>query len=527
MKNINQTLVILGLLALSIPGIAQRNEVIYNLFNDSISYKRDGKPVKALRLRKGDEVRVHLTEFNPFTSDVQLEVEEINEPTAAEVSGMAGLGGLLPPMPGGGGVPELPDFSDGESLPGKGFGTADGGAVLLDIPVLRFGLDTAAISKSLGSSLGWASVGQANAMMAEISAVLAELNGMHEAIKAIEKSATVSQIAELNVTLLRQQPNLRPSLVQQMCREYYEAVFKKTPGEAVSLNDLLAWQAMPKSYALLQQQMKSKQGELISKIAVLEGISQTFASLPMTSTSSQQYYRELLAFQSKSKGVRDQITDYTARPASLEDLPTLEEMAELQLELAEVISNDFTYHTTLQPLSDQVVLHMKLQRNAADGEEMQVVKERNLRLEVRGGLKVRASAGVGFGQFFEPAQTFTTSEGVIVADDEGFFSPSIVSFLNFHGYRGQKATLGGTFGAGFPLISNGDGQSFEFYLGPSLMLGASQKLVISTGLKGGRVQRLAKGYELGDLFDTSFGDIPTAGKYELGLFLGLSFILGN
>jgi hypothetical protein len=519
MKNFLPNLLIFTFCTLAIPCTAQRNEVFYNLFNDSITYKRDGKPVNSLRLRKGDDVRVHLTEFNPFTSDVQLDVEEINEPTAMELSGMAGMGGLMPELPSMGGLESI--------LGGKGFGTADGNNPLLDIPVLTFGGDTLSISKLLGNSRGGADASQANAMMAEISTLLADINELYSEIKAVEKSAMVSKIAALNVPLLRQQPNLRPSLVRQLCKEYYDAVFEKSPEEALSLNDLLAWQAMPDRFALLHQKLKSKQGELSSKIGVLEGISKSISSLPMDNATGQKYFRELIDFQSKSRGVRDQLKDFTGMKPSLGDLPTVQEMAELQLQLAEVISNDFTYHTTLQPLADQVVLHMKLQRKGADGEEMEVVKERNLRMEVRGGLKVRASAGLGFGQFFEPAQAFSVSEGVIVADNEGFFTPSLVSFLHFHGYRGQKATLGGTFGAGFPLISNGDGQSFEFYVGPSLMLGASQKLVISAGLKGGRVQRLAKGYEVGDLFDTDFGDIPTAGKYELGLFLGLSFILGN
>jgi hypothetical protein len=519
MKNFLSYLAIIGFWALALPCIAQRNEVYYNLFNDSITYKRDGKPVKALRLRKGDEVRIHLTEFNPFTSDVQLDIEEINEPTALELSGMAGLGGLMPEMPA---LPGLESI-----LGGKGFGLGDGGMPVLDIPVLTFGGDTISISKLLGNSRGGADVSQANMMMAEISTIMANINGLYNEIKAVEKSAMVSQIAALNVPLLRQQPNLRPSLVQQLCREYYDAVFDKQPSEALSLNDLLAWQAIPTKYELLQQKLKSKQGELSSKTSVLEGITKAFSSLPMDNAAGQKYFRELIDFQSQSRGVRDQLKDFTANPAKLGDLPTVQEMAELQLQLAEVISNDFTYHTTLQPLADQVVLHMKLQRKGTEGEEMEVVKERNLRLEIRGGLKVRASAGVGFGQFFEPAQSFSVSEGVIVADDEGFFTPSLVSFLHFHGYRGPKATLGGTFGAGFPLLSTGDGQSFEFYLGPSLMLGASQKLVISAGLKGGRVQRLTKGYEVGDLFDINFGDIPTAGKYELGLFFGMSFILGN
>ena len=148
-------------------------------------------------------------------------------------------------------------------------------------------------------------------------------------------------------------------------------------------------------------------------------------------------------------------------------------------------------------------------------------------MEVRGGLKVNASAGVSFGQFFEPSQRFSVNNGSIVGDNEGTFTPSLTSFLHFHGYRGQKATVGGTLGLGFPLMGSDDSQSVEFFVGPSLILGSSQRLVLSAGVMGGRAQRLAKGYEVGDAFDSNLGDIPTHGKYEMGLFLGASFSLGK
>ena len=193
-----------------------------------------------------------------------------------------------------------------------------------------------------------------------------------------------------------------------------------------------------------------------------------------------------------------------------------------------VNGNQVCNHATIQPTADEVNLDIKLTRKKVEGDEKEpeLLKERNLRMEVRGGLKVKASAGVTFGQFFEPAQSYSVNNVAIVGDGDGAFTPSVTSFLHFHGYRGQKATVGGTFGAGIPLLGGGDGQSVEFYVGPSMMFGTNQRLVLSVGLKGGRVQRLSKGLSEGDAFDANLGDIPTKGKYEMGLFVGASFNLG-
>jgi hypothetical protein len=65
----------------------------------------------------------------------------------------------------------------------------------------------------------------------------------------------------------------------------------------------------------------------------------------------------------------------------------------------------------------------------------------------------------------------------------------------------------------------------QFFLGPSLIFGNSQRLVLSLGLMGGKVESLAKGFKVGDAFDPDNGDLPTKGKYNLGMFMGLSFNL--
>jgi hypothetical protein len=518
MKSILQIQFILLLFGASVlPAAGQENHVYYNLFNDSVTYVRAGKPVKVLKLRKGEDVRIHLTEFNPFTSDVQLEVEEISTSTGFELSGMAGLEGLLPGMTSG-----LGGILSGGLNPEAGTG-----APLLDIPVVVVNNDTLSLKSLFANTRGGADASQASAMMQEISTLMTEVSSLYQELKAVEKSVMVSRMALVNVEPLRQHPNIRPSLVQQLCREYYDVVFQKSEGEAISLNDLLAWQTLGTQHELIFQRIKAKQGDLSAKIGVLEGMSKALTGNPVDNASGQKFIREMIDFQVKSRGVRDQIKDFTAKPTSLGELPSVQEMAELQLKLAEVISNDFTHHTTIQPTADQVNLGIKLQRKTADIDKPELVKERNLRLEVRGGMKVHASAGLSFGRFFEQGQSYSVNNGVIAGEDDGAFTPSLATFLHFHGYRGQKATIGGTFGAGFPMLSAGDGQSVEFFLGPSLMLGAAQKLVISAGIKGGRVQRLAKGYEVGDVFDANFGDIPTTGKYALGLFLGASFNLGQ
>ena len=496
----------------------QDYQVFYNLYNDSVSYVNKGKPVKSLRLRKGDEVRVHLTEYNPFVSDVALKVGETTDDAGSGLTGMAGMASLLPGVPGLGGL-----FNqEGET----GAGTFP--MISLDLPVLTVN-DSAVTLKSLLSKFrGAEQIDRANQTVKEIESLFRDISTVHNQLMANERALEVTNLAILNVEPLRTQANIRPSLVKKMCREYYDAIFQKSPGEEVGLDDLLAWQRLPAEHQAFVEKLKAQQNELNIKIGLLEGFSRDLTSNNIDDANYQKYTRDLIDFQVKSRGVREQLKGVASRSIQPSSLPSTQEMAKLQLQLAEVVSNDFTYHATIQPTADEVNLDIKLTRKKVEGDkkEPELLKERNLRMEVRGGLKVKASAGVTFGQFFEPAQSYSVNNGVIVGDGDGAFTPSITSFLHFHGYRGQKATVGGTFGAGIPLLGGGDGQSVEFYVGPSMMFGTNQRLVLSVGLKGGRVQRLSKGLTEGDAFDANLGDIPTKGKYEMGLFVGASFNLG-
>lgn len=508
----------------SVPANCQDLHIYYNLHNDSITYMKGGNPVDKLRIRKGQEVQVHLTEFNPFTNNIDFKVEETTDDSGSGLLGAGGMTGFM-----GGMMPGL-----GNVFPGAGEGLLGGGLPLFDEPlmvindsVISFKNIKNLFTKDRGTLQEQAE--RSEQAMKDIEVIMKEATAIYNQLAAYEKAVQVSRIALVNVEPYRMNPNIRPSLIKSMCQEYYDAIFLKSQNNAISLNDILTWQNLPAQYDMNVARLKSKQSELGAKVSLLESLSKDITSNQFEDEAYRQYTRNMIDVQIKARGVRDQLKDIVAKAAVPTNLPNTQEMVQLQMKLAEVISNDFTYNTTIKPSADQVNLDIKLLKIqvGADSTEPVLIKERNLKMEVRGGLKVNASAGVSFGQFFEPSQRYAVNNGVIVGDNEGTFSPSLTSFLHFHGYRGPKATIGGSLGLGFPLLSSGDSQSVEFFVGPSLILGSSQRLVLSTGLMGGRAQRLAKGYQIGDAFNTDLGDIPTHGKYEIGLFLGASFSLGK
>ena len=189
----------------------------------------------------------------------------------------------------------------GGILSGGGLGSQDGaGTPLLDIPVVVVNNDTLSLKSLFSNTRGGADASQASAMMQEISALMTEVSSLYQELKTVEKAVMVSRMALVNVEPLRQHPNIRPSLVQQLCREYYDAVFQKSEGEALSLNDLLAWQTLGTQHGLIFQRIKAKQGDLSAKIGVMEGMSKALTGNPVDNASGQKFIREMIDFQVKS-----------------------------------------------------------------------------------------------------------------------------------------------------------------------------------------------------------------------------------
>ena len=109
---------------------AQDLHVHYDLFTDSVSYQKEGIPVKNPKIRKGDRVVVHFTEFNPYLYKASAEVSQRQSDDWAGSSGLSAFAGLVPGM--------------GSLLPGMAAAApADPNAPppvsFLDVPLLRGG----------------------------------------------------------------------------------------------------------------------------------------------------------------------------------------------------------------------------------------------------------------------------------------------------------------------------------------------------------------------------------------------------
>ncbi|HFA52151.1 MAG TPA: hypothetical protein ENJ95_24300 [Bacteroidetes bacterium] len=513
------TLLFAGIAAAPLP--AQETHIYYNLHNDEVKYKKEGKTLARPAIKQGDEIVLHLTEFNNYLYRVELEINQENFTQKSAVGTDASLmSGLMPGLP-------TPGFS---GLLGDGGDSTDGGGLgLLNIPLLSLNGNPISLSSIFGGSRGSAQMlEQLAATTAEISSLVVEIDGITSQVKDLRKTAFASQMAMGYMEVLKTHPNLKPSFVKNMCKDYYGAIFRKNPDEDFALNDILKLQDDALKYNHLLAQLQTLNSTLSKKTGMLDALSRQFKGMELDDADYLKYASSLTGFLKKSKALNLQMEAALKDSPSLGKYTSATELANLQLKLVEIIDNDFTHHSRFQVTDDQIGITIKvLKKEEEINGEPEIMKTRQLHYIAKGGLKITGSVGLNFSQYFEPAQSYSVSKGLIVGEDEGAFTPTVTSFIHFYTYSGKKTSLGGSFGIGFPLTGTGDSQSLQFFAGPSLIFGSSQRIVLNAGLTGGRVARLARGFQVGDEFDVTVGDIPTKSPYELGVYVGASFNLGG
>lgn len=511
--------VLFYLLSVSTAVTAQDLHLYYDLFTDSLSYRKDGKLVEKPKIRKGDFVLLHFTEFNPYLYQTQIDIEQSNAEnwSGGASSGALGLAagmGLTTPM-----------------LGGLGSAGGPGPMSFLDIPLLSMGENSMRLKDLFPGARGTEQlIQQAQQQLQALGNTQAQMARIYEEIQTLEKSERAAQLAAQHLDQLLLNPRIRPSLIRKIAAEYLNLIFPDKSATALQLDDAFSWQDRPQHKRRLLQDLQAKQRKYDAQMLNLVPITEQLGNLDLGDELAD-FASELRDITEKSGSLREQLEAYIAYQ---QDKPTrelsVEEMMSLQLKFRELADQSFTYDVAISVEKSTIIVTAEFTPldtlNLGNVRNRAATKVKTVKLVTRGGLQISTGFGVGFGRMFEPAQEFSAKENKIVADGGGIVQPALTTYLHFYPNNQHGLTIAGTFGVGIPL-SNSNLSALNFYLGPSLLFGRGQRIVLSGGLTAGPTQRLAKGFKVGDDFDPNAGDIPVRSQYELGYFLGISFNLGG
>jgi hypothetical protein len=499
---------------------AQDLHVYYDAFADSVYYIQNGKRIDRPVVRKGNNVVLHVNNYNNYLYNVQVKNQNSTSNIAQGMpidSDLLGSSGEFNPLGfifGGdspfGGVPGLSGLSGGS-------GAAN---------------TAAERERQARISEIEKQVSIFNSAMQRAEARAEEIGSIQKEVQMALEAQQIQTFAAEEMQRLRFNPHLEPRQIKELSQEYVSRIFRTADPEQIDLSAVLDKTDAKADFSGLKQSYEKQVALYAKDVAVMKGVNSVLEVVSGDFPES-----NLGRFQKDAEKVvavaEENLNTYQGNieklEAESEDVIGLDvrELADLRINYIVTMKNDFS-KTFRQPASSDK-MDLQLIFTPIDSVNISGVATKAvppIEVKVYGGLQVNAGLGLSFGQFFNRPQSYFVRDSLIFSSDKDAFTPFLTSFVNFYPQARGETSLGGSFGVGIPL--GGAGSSLEaitFFLGPSLILGRSRNIVLSGGLMGGRVSRLANGYSVGDRFEAQSDFLQTEMVYTLGYSVGLSFNL--
>jgi hypothetical protein len=515
------------------PVFSQDLHIYLDAHTEQIVYVSGKDTLDRPRVKMGDQVYIHLINYNNYLYDVEIDLEGVVDRYRSPVDTLGlGLGNAKHPEEGTGtGL-----FSMLHGL-GGGLGldlTATGPAGLFQMMGLSQGI------KGEGADFEGAEADQqVRLLAAEYRTVLSDMRAIEVDLQRINSALERAFQAKLlqgkvahEIGELQMNPHLQPGQIKRLTHEYMDLVFEQTAVEELNMERI--WAISDRQQAIQEELGKAENGQaaLAGKAEQLERLSKRLEAISVVALTQKDIYEELSV---SMEGTHERVGEALERldgnlvriKEQVQQLPEddFEELVALRYLYEELVANDFsyTYRTIVKDDLTKVRVALKPKEGLPAGLIPGQRVFSPLEIPARGSFKVSAGLGLSFARYFNPPQAYFLRDTSILAEDEDSFAPHLTSFVHFYRQTAGAVSYGGSFGVGMPIFNSDGGQSVSFFLGPSIMVGDRQRLVLTGGIMGGRVKRLGNGYQVGDSLPAGSPSIPTDFRFQLGYFLGLTF----
>ena len=496
--------------------------IYYDSQTENLRYVYKGKEIQRPKVSRGSSIFLHVQNYNNYLYSVEVKANEteIKAPAADggnQFSGLLSMGGGQSPMQmlSAGGVSST--MNDNLEIGGGSPSDEDESGI------------TGFAAKADESA-------QFSQLKTEYSQAVAALKQLETEIEAVrEETNNEMQANQINGIVLQEieklkvNPDLKPEQIKKLSGEYLKKVFNvKNIGE-VDLAYVLERTDTRQVLSNSLTQLKRKESTYRTESEKLKNLADLAATLNLEDSGLKKVAASIQTTYLHTQEVQQSLEEDISKMNTM--LPQLKEndmqhLAKLRYEYEAIAANDFTrtYRAPVKGDATSFEVTFKL-KDTTNSELQKRIQIAPIEVPAFGGFKVNASLGISFGQFSDRPQDYFIRDSTILGEDQDAFFPILTSFVHFYSQGSKNISLGASIGVGFPVVSVGNNQSIAFFGGPSLIVGKSDRLVISGGIMGGKVQRLGQGYQVEDVFTADAGLIPKKERYELGYFLGMSYNL--
>lgn len=504
---------------------AQALHIHYNVYKDSVYYVQNGKSVPKPLVQKGNEVVLHVENYNNYLYDVAVDIDNqkipISNGSTANLLGSLGGKDLSPlNFLFKGSDQLLGAFKFFPTLTGKSLVEGSGFTVTEEEKARQ---EKVARLKKLETDF--------NAAKDNLFALDSELKTMQEQVqqKVAAQRLQIFALEELNH--IRYDPFLSPDQIKKLSAEYMERIFQEKDPNKIDLDQVLsvadAHADLPKSI----QEYRNKTEKYATLTRNCERLMTEFALYDFPESNLAEFKTKAQSFVGAVKTKTQSYQENTAMlEAALPKVTPLDPKSVSALRTTYLELNNNSFSKTYRQSAAGEKITMKIKLTPAGGEQTAAAKSMELapvEVSVYGGMRVRASVGLSFGSFFNRPQSFFVRDSTLQSSDKDAFVPVMTSFVHFYAPSRHALSVAGSFGVGFPFGGGENLQAISFFLGPSFMFGRSERIVLNTGLMGAKTEALSQGYQVGDYYNSSANLAPTTSVYTLGYYVGVSFNLSG
>ena len=478
----------------------------YDLYSNDIVYLRNGQVVSEPHLSQGENLYIHIKEFNPYVMKADIEVNKAHANSS------------------------LGYYSDGSQSGGSssfsGIANLFGG--------LSLGSNVQDIFQGIPGSRGATQIEVAqakqkfNTMLSTLTTVEQNINASKEKIKMVEKVESSRDLALSDIHELKTNAHIKPSRLKELIEEEIYHSFAKDKGESINIDDLIDDDELQIEFNEAVENYNTNREEYVNLSSDWNDFNSSIKLLDLINEDLQFDFikttTDSIAQQVEYNATSKFATPLTAK-YNIDTRKSTKELAQLRRVLEEIQSDIFVYKfPPVQGKGESMNIDIKVKMDS-EGLGYIDYKQLSQSIPVVGGWKITGGLGLAFGVLQDPSFNYSTLNGNIVAEENDQFIPMITSFAHVYKQSIKNFKLGGSFGVGFPITGGSGLSSASFFLGPTVVLGKTQKFLLTVGLMGSKVERLGGGLNVGDPIESLASEIPINSNYELGYFIGISYDL--
>lgn len=369
-----------------------------------------------------------------------------------------------------------------------------------------------------------------NQLIGELTEIEAQLKEIIDQVDQTIVAGKTRIFAINEVNRLKLRPDLPPKVIKKLALEYLEAGLEVTSPSDLNINSLTSKFNSKEKITTQIELLKTIRNNYLQKAKEIKFFPNNFNTVGVSEHLKRTFLQEISKVMETSQLVEIKTKNYLQNVDKISPeiikAEQIDHLLELRNEYEAISNRPFSKIIRLPVTKDLADITISLipKDTSIVGMPKKIKTMSPIRVNTAGGIKVNISGGISFGKFKTGPLSYYVRDSIIHADKADSHTPFLTSFMHFYWQSAGNTSLGLSLGAGLPLGTEQRIKTPVFFIGPSILLGKSNRMVLTFGAMSAKLSTLGEGYAVNDTFIINeSAQLPLVDRYQTGIFLGISY----